>query len=88
MAELNTERRKRMAREQFAFPRERKEPLDDAVHVRNAVARFDQVEGVTNAERNAAWRRIRSAARRFGVEIEERGWRGIFRRNGRTIPQE
>jgi hypothetical protein len=29
----------------FAFPKQRKEPLTDASHVRNALARFDQVEG-------------------------------------------
>jgi hypothetical protein len=27
----------------YAFPKQRKEPLTDAQHVRNAVARFDQV---------------------------------------------
>ncbi len=53
----------------FAFPKERKEPLTDARHVRNAVARFNQVEGVSQAERNAAWRRIKSAAKKYGVEI-------------------
>ena len=62
----------------FAFPEQRKEPLTDAKHVRNAVARFDQVEGVSNAERDRAWRRIRAAARRHGVEIEARGWRQLF----------
>ena len=35
----------------FAFPRQRKEPLTDASHVKNAVARFDQVEGVSDADR-------------------------------------
>ena len=62
----------------FAFPEQRKEPLTDAKHVRNAVARFDQVEGVSNAERDRAWRRIRAAARKYGVEIEARGWRQLF----------
>ena len=62
----------------FAFPAQRKEPLTDAKHVRNAVARFDQVEGVSNAERDRAWRRIRAAARKHGVEIEARGWRELF----------
>jgi hypothetical protein len=62
----------------FAFSEKRKEPLIDAKHVRNAVARFDQVEGVTNAERDRAWRRIRAAARRFDVEISARGWRQLF----------
>jgi hypothetical protein len=62
----------------FAFPEQRKEPLTDAKHVRSAVARFDQVEGVSNAERDRAWRRIRAAARKYGVEIEARGWRELF----------
>ena len=69
----------RTPRTVFAFPKERKEPLNDAAHVRNAVARFDQVEGVTDKERDAAWRRIRAAARRFGVEISARGWRSLMR---------
>ena len=38
----------------FAFPKERKEPIHDAAHVRNAIARFNQVEGVTDAETD--WR--------------------------------
>jgi hypothetical protein len=36
--------------DQFAFPRAEKEPLTDAAHVRNAIARFNQVQGVTDAE--------------------------------------
>jgi hypothetical protein len=55
----------------FAFPKQRKEPLENASHVRNAVARFNQVKGVTDAERRAARKRIRSAAKRYGVELEE-----------------
>src|ERR1700757_5336475 len=80
---LSTRQRDRMARSTFAFPKERKEPLNDARHVRNAVARFDQVEGVTDKEREAAWRRIRAAARKFGVHIEARGWRP-FVKGGKT----
>ena len=67
----------------FAFARKRKEPSNGARHVRNAVVRFDQVEGVTNAERDRAWRRIREAARRFGVKIEARGWRSLMQ-GGKT----
>jgi hypothetical protein len=63
----------------FAFPKERKEPLNDARHVRNAIARFDQVEGVNDAERDAAWRRIRAAARKYGVEVSARGWRSLMK---------
>ena len=65
-----------------AFPTKKKEPIGDAEHVRNAVARFNQVRGVTDSERDAAWRRIRAAARKHGVEIEVRGWRSL-RRGGK-----
>ena len=53
----------------FAFPTERKEPLTDARHVRNAIARFNQVEDVSDAERKAAWRRIKTAAKKYGIEV-------------------
>ncbi len=61
----------------FAFPKERKEPLTDARHVRNAIARFDQVEGVSDAERDQAWKRIKSAARKHDVEISAKDWRDL-----------
>ena len=77
---LSTAEQNRLPDSQFAFPKQRKEPLVDAKHVRNAVARFDQVEGVSNADRDRAWRRIREAARRYGVEIHERGWRHLMQR--------
>lgn len=76
---LSTQQKNRMRKEAFAFPKQRKEPLNDARHVRNAVARFDQVEGVTDKERDAAWRRIRAAARKFGVHISARGWRQLMK---------
>jgi hypothetical protein len=51
----------------FAFPRQRKEPLTDASHVRNALARFDQVEGVSDADRELAFANIKKAAAHYGV---------------------
>ncbi len=80
---LSTQQRNRMHTETFAFPKERKEPLNDARHVRNAIARFDQVEGVSDQERDAAWRRIRAAARKYGVEVSAKGWRSLMK-GGRT----
>jgi hypothetical protein len=77
VSRLDEGRRDALDRREFAFPKQRKEPLEDASHVRNAVARFDQVEGVTDAERDAAWKRIRAAAKRFGVELHERDWREL-----------
>ncbi|MFZ0918604.1 MAG: DUF6582 domain-containing protein [Candidatus Dormiibacterota bacterium] len=76
--ELRERDRTKLGADRFAFPAERKEPLTDASHVRNAIARFDQVEGVSDAERDRAWRRIRAAAKRHGVEIEVRGWRRLM----------
>ena len=63
---------------QFAFPEQRKEPLTDAAHVRNAIARFDQVEGVSDADRDRAWKRITAAARRYDVEVSADDWRELF----------
>jgi hypothetical protein len=80
---LSTEQKNRIRAGTFAFPKERKEPLNDARHVRNAIARFDQVEGVSDKERDAAWRRIRAAARKHGVEIQARGWRELMK-GGKT----
>ena len=77
-AALSTAEKNKLDDKTFAFPKERKEPLVDAKHVRNAVARFDQVKGVTDKERDEAWRRIKSAAKKFDVQIEEKGWRELF----------
>src|SRR3954462_6783973 len=62
----------------FAFPKERKEPLTDARHVRNAIARFDQVEAVSDAARDRAWKRIKTAAKKFDVEVSETDWRELL----------
>jgi hypothetical protein len=80
---LSARQKDRMASGTFAFPKERKEPLNDAQHVRNAIARFDQVEGVSESERDAAWRRIRAAARKFGVEVKAKGWRSLMKGGAR-----
>ena len=77
MTELREKQRDRLSDKDFAFPEQRKEPLEDASHVRNAVARFNQVEGVTDKERDAAWRRIERAAKKFDVELNEQDWRDL-----------
>jgi hypothetical protein len=77
MSKLDQEDRDELSSRQYAFPKERKEPLEDASHVRSAIARFNQVEGVTDKERDEAWERIRAAAKKFGVEVNESDWREI-----------
>lgn len=74
---MSTAEKDELAGKDFAFPAERKEPLTDARHVRNAIARFDQVEGVSDADRDKAWKRILAAAKRFDVEVSEPDWRDL-----------
>jgi hypothetical protein len=81
MAELNEKQRDRLDEDQFAFPKERKEPLNNASHVRNAMARFNQVEGVSDDERDAAWSRIKRAAKKHGVEINEKSWHELGKKS-------
>lgn len=77
MAKLSTEDRDDLSKGSFAFPKHRKEPLENASHVRNAVARFNQVKDVSDDERDDAWTRIKAAAKKHGVEISEKSWREI-----------
>ncbi|MGA9017402.1 MAG: DUF6582 domain-containing protein [Candidatus Cybelea sp.] len=61
----------------FAFPNERKEPLTDAQHVRNAAARFDQVIDVSDEERALAFANIEKAANHYGVDLSETSWQQL-----------
>src|SRR5205809_1780160 len=88
MSKLNDKERENLPENAFAFPKERKEPLEDARHVQEAIARFDQVKDVTNKERDEAWKRIQKAAKKFGVQLQEKDWRELFTRNDRPIPKD
>lgn len=74
MTQLSTDKRNHLDDKKFAFPEQRKEPLENAAHVRNAVARFNQVKDVSDADRDAAWKRIKAAAKQFDVELAESSW--------------
>jgi hypothetical protein len=74
---LSTEDRKEIKDSTYAFPDQRKEPLNDASHVRNAIARFDQVKDVSDKEREEAFHHIKAAAKRFGVEMTETNWKQL-----------
>jgi len=81
MSELSEKQRDKLDEDQFAFPKERKEPLNSASHVRNAIARFDQVEGVSDDERDEAWKRIKKAADKYGVEVHEKSWHELGKKS-------
>jgi len=75
--ELDATDRDRLPDSVFAFPDQRKEPLTDASHVRNALARFDQVEDVTDDDRDLAFANIAKAAKHYEVGVEEKSWREL-----------
>ncbi len=75
--ELDTEDRNDLPDSVYAFPDKRKEPLTDASHVRNAIARFDQVDGVSDGEREQAFANLKKAAEHYGVDMSESNWREL-----------
>src|SRR5579871_5894790 len=78
--DLKTAERNELPESVFAFPKQRKEPLTDASHVRNALARFDQVEDVSDADRDLAFANIKKAAQHYKVDIEETDWHDLGKR--------
>lgn len=75
--QLDTEERNDLPRSVFAFPKQRKEPLTDANHVRNALARFDQVEEASDADRAQAFANIKAAAKHYDVEVSAEKWQDL-----------
>jgi hypothetical protein len=61
----------------FAFPRARKEPITDASHVHSALARFNQVTEVSDAERDLAFANIKKAAKYYNIALRETDWRQL-----------
>ncbi len=71
---LTNKKREQLPDSTFAYPKERKEPLNSASHVKDALARFDQVKGVSDSERTKAFQRIKRAAGKYGIHVEESNW--------------
>ncbi|MBI3942548.1 MAG: hypothetical protein HY326_05995 [Chloroflexi bacterium] len=75
--DLSTAEKNDLPESVFAFPKQRKEPLTDANHVKNALARFDQVKDVSDADRDLAFANIKKAAKHYHIEIEEESWHDL-----------
>jgi hypothetical protein len=74
MPELDTRDREKLRSSQFAYvDRDGGEhlPINDASHVRNAIARFNQTEFESKAAKERARKKVLSAAKRFGIEVDE-----------------
>ncbi len=72
------EPRSQMPSSAFAFPQERKEPLIDAAHVRSAIGRFPEVDGVSDRERALAFENIKAAAEHYGVAMHAQSWHDLI----------
>src|SRR5258708_24467440 len=75
--ELSTKDQHDVPESAFAFRKQRKEPLTSATHVRNAIARFDQVKDVSEEDREKAFANIKKAAEHYGVEMKEDNWKQL-----------
>jgi hypothetical protein len=74
MPELDTQDRERLRSSQFAYVDRKGEehlPINDASHVRNAIARFNQTGFESMAAKERARRKILSAAERYGIEVDK-----------------
>jgi hypothetical protein len=75
--ELSSKDRDKLPDTAYAFPKQRKEPLTDASHVRTALARFNQVQDVSDADRDLAFANIRKAAKHFDIDVREDSWHDL-----------
>ena len=48
--------------------------MTDAAHVRDAMARFNQVSEVTDSERDLAFANLQKAASHFDIQMKETDW--------------
>src|SRR3981081_353460 len=83
---LDADEKKTLPNSVYAFPSKRKEPLTNASHVRNAIARFDQVKDVTADEREQAFANIKAAAKHYGVEMTEAHWQDLGKKPHTSNP--
>jgi hypothetical protein len=78
--ELSSKERAGLPDSVFAFPKQRKEPLTDASHVKSALSRFDQTKNVTDADRDLAFANLRAAAKHYDIHVDESDWRELGKR--------
>ena len=74
MATLTAKKRDSLRSTQFAYvDRDGREhlPIHDGAHVRNAIARFNQVDFESKAAKDRARKKILAAAKRHGIEVSD-----------------
>ena len=74
MPELDAQDRDDLRKDQFAYvDKDGGEhlPINDASHVRNAMARFNQTDFESKTAKEAARKKILAAAQRYDIEVDE-----------------
>lgn len=74
---LTEAREQQLPESAFAFPTKRELPLTDVGGVREAISGFDQVEDVSDEDRDLAFENIRKAASHYRVAMSETDWRQL-----------
>ncbi len=84
---LSTEERKELPESVYAFSKQRKEPMTDPSHVRNAIARFDQVKDVSDADRDQTFANLQAAATHYKVDMQVTNWHELGKRPHTPNPE-
>jgi len=74
MPELDAQDRDDLRKDQFAYVDTdggEHLPINDAAHVRNAMARFNQTDFESKTAKEAARKKILAAAKRYDIEVDE-----------------
>jgi len=74
MATLTSKQRAQLPDSAFAYidsSGKRRLPINDASHVRNAIARFNQTDFESESAKEEARRKILAAAKRYDIEVDE-----------------
>ena len=77
---LTAAREQELPESAFAFPAQRKMPLTGPGYVREALARFGEVDDASDDERDLAFDNIKKAAAHYRVEMTETDWRQLSTR--------
>ena len=74
MPELDAQDRDDLRKDQFAYVDKNGGehlPINDASHVRNAMARFNQTDFESKTAKEEARKKILAAAKRYDIEVDE-----------------
>ena len=74
MAELDTKDRDKLKDSQYAYidkNGDRKLPIEDEEHIRNAMSRWNQTDFDSKSDKESARKKIVAAAKKHGIEISD-----------------